>query len=469
MKLRPMKPVESRLTAIALVLVVVVLAYFLLLHWWFVAPLREVDSQMADLRDTQSRYAAAIAEKPQLQKRIAELGQNQADSSTFLPETDPNAASASLMQRVVDDAAAHAQDGTCEVSQKMPVSNPKRSARRSVSQSRRQHQSALRYAAAGRIAVHTGKRPAVSVCAGLQRLSQSDDEYAEGRRATGSPVHPGRLYPCRRSRHFFQQRIRREQCAMNAAAQRRMTPVWMAAVVILGVLWLTLLFGMGRGVRWKAPRQTPPLPAIHSVALPSPPPLTSYAQVWEHPLFSADRKPMVSATANSGVSLGDLQLTGIILTPKLHMALLGNIKDAQAGQAVNPANPGNPDGGSDNSPQQIRVREGAMLPDGNWKLVEVRPRSAIFASGSGRTELKLPAGAPIDQRQSNSMNAGPMNAGVPMQPPEGRPGFNRMPPQPMPPPGVQRPDSDAAQRMLKLRAQILKQRAQQSGNAQGEH
>ena len=28
------------------------------------------------------------------------------------------------MQRVVDDAAAHAQEGSCEVSQKMPVSNP---------------------------------------------------------------------------------------------------------------------------------------------------------------------------------------------------------------------------------------------------------------------------------------------------------------------------------------------------------
>ncbi|HUA81849.1 MAG TPA: type II secretion system protein GspM, partial [Dyella sp.] len=100
------------------------LAYFLLLHWWFVAPLRDIDSQMDDLRDTQSRFAAAIAEKPQLQNRIAQLGRNQTDSSTFLPESDPNAASAALMQRVVDDAAAHAQEGSCEVSQKMPVNNP---------------------------------------------------------------------------------------------------------------------------------------------------------------------------------------------------------------------------------------------------------------------------------------------------------------------------------------------------------
>jgi general secretion pathway protein M len=124
MKLRTMKPLESRIAAIGLLVLVILLAYFVLLHWWFVAPLRDIDSQMDDLRDTQSRYAAAIAEKPQLQKRLAELGHNQADSSTFLPESDPNAAAAGLMQRVVDDAAAHAQEGSCEVSQKMPVSNP---------------------------------------------------------------------------------------------------------------------------------------------------------------------------------------------------------------------------------------------------------------------------------------------------------------------------------------------------------
>lgn len=124
MKMRPMKPAESRIAAIGLLLLMLVLAYFLLLHWWFVSPLRDVDSQMDDLRDTQSRYAAAIAEKPQLLKRIEQLGHAQTDSSTFLPETDPNAASAALMQRVVDAAAAHSQEGSCEVSQKMPVNNP---------------------------------------------------------------------------------------------------------------------------------------------------------------------------------------------------------------------------------------------------------------------------------------------------------------------------------------------------------
>ncbi|MBU6246364.1 MAG: general secretion pathway protein GspM [Xanthomonadaceae bacterium] len=119
-----MKPRDSRLAAIGLLLVVLVIAYFALLHWWFVAPLQSINAQMRDLRDTQSRYAAAIAQKPELQKRLAAMGAGQAASSAFLPESDPNAATAGLMQRVVDVTGAHRRNGGCEVTQKMPLPEP---------------------------------------------------------------------------------------------------------------------------------------------------------------------------------------------------------------------------------------------------------------------------------------------------------------------------------------------------------
>jgi general secretion pathway protein N len=239
---------------------------------------------------------------------------------------------------------------------------------------------------------------------------------------------------------------------MNAAAQRRLTPIFGATVAVFGVLWLSMLFGVGHGVQWDPPRVTPPLPAAHPVTLPTPPALPTYAQVWEHPLFSSDRKPIVSSGGESGgVSLGDLQLTGIILTPTLHMALLG------------PAHPSDNNKNDDES-QEVRVKEGTNVPDTSWKLIKVMPRSAIFASSSGRTELKLPAGAPIDQPvpKNGAPGAIPMNG-----PPPGAPMQNRaMPPPPggpMPPTGAQ------AERLQKLRAAILKQRSQQAGNAQGEH
>ena len=50
-----------------------------------------------------------------------------------------------------------------------------------------------------------------------------------------------------------------------------------------------------------------------------------------------------------------------------------------------------------NGDRHIHLHEGESLPDGSIKLVEVKPRSAVFDSSAGRAELKLPAGAPIDQ------------------------------------------------------------------------
>ncbi|WP_430391596.1 type II secretion system protein GspM [Dyella sp. 20L07] len=124
MKMIALKPRESRIAAVLLLLVVLVIAYFALLHWWFVAPLQAIHGEMDDLRDTHARFAAAIAEKPQLRQRIAAMGAGQAASHAFLPEDDPNAAAAGLMQRVVDAVAAHPQSGACDVTQKMPVPNP---------------------------------------------------------------------------------------------------------------------------------------------------------------------------------------------------------------------------------------------------------------------------------------------------------------------------------------------------------
>jgi len=124
MILKPLRPLESRLLAIALLLLAVGLAYLLLLHWWFVAPQLRLGTAMDELRDTQSRYAAAIAERPMWQQRLASLGQGEAASHAFLPEDDANAAAAGLMQRVVEVTAGSLQGGACEVSQKMPVPNP---------------------------------------------------------------------------------------------------------------------------------------------------------------------------------------------------------------------------------------------------------------------------------------------------------------------------------------------------------
>ncbi|MBS0383470.1 MAG: general secretion pathway protein GspM [Proteobacteria bacterium] len=119
---RRLTPAQSRLAAIALALVALALAYFLLLHWWFVAPMLNVDSQMRDLRALHARYAAAIAEQPQLEQRVARLQQGGATVGAFLAASDPSAAAANLIQRATDVVAAHADEGAgCSMPSKMPI------------------------------------------------------------------------------------------------------------------------------------------------------------------------------------------------------------------------------------------------------------------------------------------------------------------------------------------------------------
>jgi len=123
-----LKPAESRIAALVLLLVALAAGYFLLIHWWFVAPQSAMAAEMDDLRDTQRRYASAIAERPQLEKRLATLEQGQTRSDAFLAGDDTNAAAAGLMQRIVDVAAAHKEDGACDVVQKMPVPSQEKTA-----------------------------------------------------------------------------------------------------------------------------------------------------------------------------------------------------------------------------------------------------------------------------------------------------------------------------------------------------
>lgn len=124
MRRSPATPRERRVAALLLLLLALALAYFLLLHGWLVAPLRQIDAQMDELQQTHAQYAAAIAEKPRLQQRIAALGAGQAASSAFLPEDDTNTAAAGLMQRVVDAVATQTVNGGCVVSQKMAMPHP---------------------------------------------------------------------------------------------------------------------------------------------------------------------------------------------------------------------------------------------------------------------------------------------------------------------------------------------------------
>jgi general secretion pathway protein N len=160
---------------------------------------------------------------------------------------------------------------------------------------------------------------------------------------------------------------------MNAAGQRRLTPVLAAIALALGCTVAAFAMGIGQGVRWDDPAAPEALPPLRAATMPPTSPLNRYAEVWQRPLFMADRKPAAAADADdSSSNIGDLELTGIIMTSGLHMALLR-------------------DRGKD---MTVRVKEGSALADGHWTLASLTPRSAVFDNGGEHRELTLKVAAP---------------------------------------------------------------------------
>lgn len=183
---------------------------------------------------------------------------------------------------------------------------------------------------------------------------------------------------------------------MNAAGQRRLTPVLAVIALALGCTAAAFALGIGQGVRWDDPAAPEALPALRAAAMPPTSPLNRYAEVWQRPLFMADRKPAAIAdTDDSSSNIGDLELTGIIMTSGLRMALLR-------------------DRGKD---MTVRVKEGSALADGHWSLASLTPRSAIFDNGGERRELTLKVAAP----DALTKDARPGTPPVPGQPPRNTP------------------------------------------------
>lgn len=135
---------------------------------------------------------------------------------------------------------------------------------------------------------------------------------------------------------------------------------------------LAALAGLGGAVELHPddPALAPPLPQSERGDLaPALEPIAAYAEVYERPLFSPDRRPQsvqLAAAAEAGTE--GLLLTSVILTPQLHMALL---RDGAEGPT-------------------LRVREGEALPGRpSWRLVEISPREAVIEGGDGRRQLLL--------------------------------------------------------------------------------
>lgn len=117
------KPGEGRLLALVLFAIAVICGYYVLVHWWFVAPHLEMASEFRQLREQEATFRAAIASRPQIEERLREVAAFESSSPSFLPEADFDSAAAALFSRLKALVAEKAEvEERCQVASH----NPKR-------------------------------------------------------------------------------------------------------------------------------------------------------------------------------------------------------------------------------------------------------------------------------------------------------------------------------------------------------
>lgn len=114
MRLKPER--NGRFLALVLLAIVLLVGYLVGVHWWFVAPHLAVAEQMGELREQQQRFREIVAQKPELEKRLAEVRSFEQSNQAFLSQSDANAASADLIQRLKTAVTQHAPDqNRCQI------------------------------------------------------------------------------------------------------------------------------------------------------------------------------------------------------------------------------------------------------------------------------------------------------------------------------------------------------------------
>ena len=103
-------PRNGRFLAVVLLLIAVLLGYLLLVQWWFVAPDLAIAAQMQDLRAQQQRFAGIVAQRPLIEKRLAQVRAFEQGNQAFLSDADANSAFSDLTQRLKQAISARVKD-----------------------------------------------------------------------------------------------------------------------------------------------------------------------------------------------------------------------------------------------------------------------------------------------------------------------------------------------------------------------
>jgi hypothetical protein len=107
---------NNKTLAIGLALIVAMLVYLGGFHW-FVKRHVDLNEQISSLETSVARFKAAVARRPELEERLAELRDERLDNALFLQHSNFNTAAASLVRQLRDTIQTVSEDPElCSVS-----------------------------------------------------------------------------------------------------------------------------------------------------------------------------------------------------------------------------------------------------------------------------------------------------------------------------------------------------------------
>ncbi len=115
---------RDRWIALALLGLVLLLAYLALLHPWWTMPMLEVDGRIEALQQRELRQRMQLRQAPQIQRQLQQVSAAEARRPGFLIETTTELATAGLVQRL-EAVVATASPGnrSCAITNRAPLTD----------------------------------------------------------------------------------------------------------------------------------------------------------------------------------------------------------------------------------------------------------------------------------------------------------------------------------------------------------
>jgi general secretion pathway protein M len=119
------RPATERWRAFGATLAILLLAYLVLLHWWFTAPMLQMGGEIEEMRTQELQLRSEAAQRPKLEQRLAQVRAFEAGNPGFLPEENKELASAGLVQKLQQVvAAASPNPNACQITAQTPTDMP---------------------------------------------------------------------------------------------------------------------------------------------------------------------------------------------------------------------------------------------------------------------------------------------------------------------------------------------------------